>query len=126
MRKLAVVLVFLASSAANAEDLSAGQVYAFCTSKDDAVITACGLFILGVVEGIRFGDGAVMGPDRQLRQRSNTHFCIPDDMPQAQMVSVFQNAVTLLVSKYPEDLKSPAVSIIDAAMNRAFPCAKSN
>lgn len=125
MRKLAVVLVFLASSAANAEELS-GQLYAMCTSKDEVATTACRFFIVGVVQGIGYGDSSVMGPDSHLRQRSTTHFCIPDDMRQSQMVSVFQNTVRLLVTKYPEDLKSPAVSIVDAAMDRAFPCAKSN
>jgi hypothetical protein len=124
MKKFAVILMLLASNVANAEDLSAGKLYAYCTSKDEMIAAGCGFFILGVVEGIRMGDGAEMGPDRQLRQRSHTHFCIPDDFPLPKMVSVFENSVKLLATKYPEDLKSPAVSIVDAAMNRAFPCAK--
>jgi hypothetical protein len=94
MRKLAVVLVFLASSAANAEELSAGQLYAMCTSKDEVATTACRFFIFGVVQGIGYGNSSVMGPDSHLRQRSTTHFCIPDDMPQSQMVTVFQNTVS--------------------------------
>jgi len=58
--------VFLASSAANAEELSAGQLYAMCTSKDEVATTACRFFIFGVVQGIRYGDGSVMGPDSHL------------------------------------------------------------
>jgi Rap1a immunity proteins len=77
-------------------------------------------------EGTSIGDGAEMGPDRRVKQRSKTHFCIPDDIPGSQMVSVLQNSVRLLVTEYPEDLKLPAVSIVDSAMNLAFPCPKSN
>jgi Ssp1 endopeptidase immunity protein Rap1a len=124
MRMLGLVLLLLASSGANAEELSAGQLYAFCTSTDVVATTACRFFILGAVIGIGMGDGAAMGPDRRLRQKSKTHFCIPDDAPQSQMVTVFQDTVRLLMTKYPEDLNSPAVSIIDAAMNRAYPCAR--
>jgi hypothetical protein len=83
MRKLAIVLAFLASNAANAEELSAGQLYEFCTSKEPVATSACRFFILGAVVGINLGDGSIMGPDRQVRERKKTHFCMPDDVSQA-------------------------------------------
>jgi hypothetical protein len=126
MKTLALVFATLASHAANADELSAGQLYAFCTSTDAVATAACRFYILGVVQGIGMGDGATMGADRKLRSRNKTHFCIPDEASQARMVAVFQDTVRLLVTKYPEDLKSPAVSIVDAAMNHAFPCPRSN
>jgi hypothetical protein len=124
MRKLAIILAFLASNAANAEELSAGQLYEFCTSKEPVATSACRFFILGAVLGIGFGDGAIMGPDRQVRERKKTLFCIPDDMSQSQMVSIFVNTMRLVATKYPDDLKMPAISAVGAYMNRAFPCSR--
>jgi len=77
MRKLAIVLAFLASNAANAEELSAGQLYEFCTSKEPVATSACRFFILGAVVGINLGDGTVMGPDRQFRERKKNPFLHP-------------------------------------------------
>jgi len=124
MRKLAIVLAFLASNAANAEELSAGQLYEFCTSKEPVATSACRFFILGAVVGINLGDGTVMGPDRQFRERKKTLFCIPDDMSQTQMVSIFVNAMRLVATKYPDDLKLPAISTVSASMSRAYPCSR--
>jgi Rap1a immunity proteins len=121
-----VCMVIVSFTPAHAEELSTGQVYAFCISKDEVARTACRFFILGAVLGINLGDGAVMGSDKQYRERSRTHFCIPDDIENSTMVSVFQNMVDLDVKKYPEDLKLPAISFVDAAMNRAYPCTKTN
>ena len=124
MRKLAIVLAFLASNAANAEELSTGQLYEFCTSKDRVANSACRFFILGAVVGIGLGDGAIMGPDRQLRERKKTIFCMPDNVSQSQMVSIFVNTTRGLATIYPDDLKLPAVSVVSGSMNRAFPCSR--
>src|SRR5215831_18653208 len=124
MRKLAIVLAFLASNAANAEELSAGQLYEFCTSKEPVATSACRFFILGAVVGINLGDGLIVGPDRQARERTNTHFCMPDDVSQEQLVSIFVNTMRLVATKYPDDLKMPAISAVGAYMNRAFPCSR--
>jgi hypothetical protein len=100
--------------------LSAGQLYEFCTSKEPVATSACRFFILGAVLGIGFGDGAIMGPDRQVRERKKTLFCIPDDMSQSQMVSIFVNTMRLVATKYPDDLKMPAISAVGAYMNGLF------
>lgn len=54
----------------------------------------------------------------------NTHFCMPETLTQAQMVAIFEYTVRQLIAKYPEDMKSPAISLVGAGMNRTFPCAK--
>jgi hypothetical protein len=122
MKAIMLVCALLISQSAIAEELSAGQLYAFCTSREAVARASCRFFILGAVLGIGLGDGAVMGPDKRLREKPRTHFCIPDDTGQDQMVSVFQDAVRLLVTAYPEDLKLPAMGMVDASMSRRYPC----
>jgi hypothetical protein len=124
MRKLAIILAFLASNAANAEELSAGQLYEFCTSKDRVANSACRFFILGAVVGIGLGESSIMGPDRQFRERKKTILCMPDNVSQEQMVSIFVNTTRRVATIYPDDLKMPAVSLVSASMSRAFPCSR--
>src|SRR5260370_37581377 len=110
-RSVAAILVFasvVVSGAANAEELNAGQLYAFCTSQNEVASTACSFFILGVVQGIGLGDGALMGPNGRIKPRGRTHFCIPERVPQDRMVSIFQNTIRVLVDGDPEDLNAPA------------------
>jgi hypothetical protein len=80
-----------------AEVLNAGQLYTFCTSTDEAVKTACRFFVLGAVTGISHGDGSTKGRDGTFAERKKTHFCMPDDMPDSEMVDAFVQTVRLLV-----------------------------
>jgi len=124
---LVVMLLSLAhQSKAGDEVLSARQLYEFCASSDQVLTTACRYFILGAIVGIELGDSAVLGPDRKLRARVKSHFCMPDDFRQSKMVDIFQNMIRALATKYPEDLNSPAISIVDTAMVVAFPCSRAN
>jgi Rap1a immunity proteins len=122
---LALIMGTFSCFSARADELNGGQLYAFCTSSDEVASTACRFFVLGAVTGIGLGDGSTRpAGGRTYVERKKTHFCIPDEMPQSDMVDVFVQTVRLLVMKYPEDIKLPAVSLVDAAMQRRFPCPK--
>jgi hypothetical protein len=120
----ALIISLVACLPAKAEELDGGQLYAFCTSTDAVASAACRFFILGAVTGISMGDGSTKGKEGQAHyvERKKTHFCMPDDMPQDEMVNVFVITVRMLVMKYPEDLKEPAIALVDAAMHNRFPC----
>ena len=123
MRLLAILVLVCASfPARGADELTAGQLYQFCTSADQVAKTACRFYIYGAFQGIVLGDGAVMGADRQMHERRRTHFCPPEDVTQEQMIAIFQFTVRDLIAKYPEDMKSPVISVLVAAFNRTFPC----
>ena len=124
MKKFIVLVFLLSNNVAVADELSARQLYEFCASTDMVSKTACRFFILGAVLGVGLGDSAVMGPDRQFRERPKTHFCIPSGILDSQMVDIFQRTAAVLAATYPNDLNSPAVSIVDAAMSHAFPCGR--
>jgi len=124
MRKMAVLLLLLAFNPAAADEMTAGDLYSFCNAADEMTLTACRFYILGAVQGIAFGDGAVLGGKGRFVPRTKTLFCIPDDMPQSQMIAVFQRGMQPLVRAYPEDLKLPAISLLGAVMHGAFPCEK--
>jgi hypothetical protein len=84
--------------------------------------TACRFYILGVFQGLELGDGAMVGRDGQMVERRKTIFCAPENVSQSQMVDVFQRTMQLLERAYPDDLKSPAVSLVATAMRRSYPC----
>lgn len=124
MKTLAIVLALIASFAAEADELTAGELYAWCKDKYDVSQTACKFYILGVVQGIELGDGSKMGSNNRLSPKKNTIFCAPDNMPVSQMIDVFTTRVRVLEQSYPQDLKLPAVGIVGAAMVNAFPCSR--
>jgi Rap1a immunity proteins len=120
-----VLLLLLIQGTARADELSAGDVYSFCSDRSDATQAACRFFILGAVLGIEYGDGAALG-SAGLVTRIRTQFCLPPNVSQSQMVAIFQSAMTQLKASHPEDLKLPAVPLVGAALGKAFPCPKSN
>src|ERR1017187_5068438 len=111
MRTLIVLTVSLLSFAAQADELSTGQLLEFCTSKDEMVQTACRFFILGVVQGVGAGDGMVLS-GRKFTERTKTHFCVPDNMAQKEMVQTFVSYTNAVLLKYPDDIKLPALSTL--------------
>jgi hypothetical protein len=119
---VSLVVAVLSCVPAQAEELNARQLYAFCTSEDEVVKAACRFYVLGAATGIALGDGLTRGAEGNFVARKKTHCCMPDDTPQSAMVDAFVQSVRLLLTKYPEDLKLSAVSIVDAAMQQRFPC----
>ncbi len=122
----AIFLLFLVSCPPVSAELTAGQLYEFCTSTDEMVRLGCGYFIRGAVGGISLGDSATLGPDGKLVGRSPTHFCMPDDVSGPTMVSVFIKRSKLDFIKFPEDTKLEAIGFLDAIMHITYPCNKKN
>jgi hypothetical protein len=125
--KTACILVLVscfASSPLKADELTAGELYSLCTSTDQNASAACRFFVLGVVQGIEIGDGSYMDANRRLVERKKTILCLPESIPQTQMVSIVRDAMKTVLAAYPGDKDLPATSSILAAMNRKFPCPK--
>jgi len=126
--KAAIILFLLscaASTAAKADDeMTAGELYSFCTSADQLASTTCRFYIVGVVQGIGLGDGTFMDATRKMAERKKTIFCMPENTPQAQMVSIVTDTMRQLFVAHPDDKKLPAIVSILAAMNHRFPCPK--
>jgi hypothetical protein len=118
---IGIGLLFPGSAKADGE-MTAGELYSLCTSADQNAATACRFYVLGVVQGIELGDAAYMGANRQLVERKKTILCLPENTPQAQMVSIVKEAMKSVLTAYPADKDLPATSSIMAAMNRKFPC----
>lgn len=118
--------LLLASGLPARAELTAGQLYEYCTSTDEMVKLGCGYFILGAVEGINLGDGMVLKPNGTFVERSRSHFCLPDEWSGPEMVSVFIKWSKLDFMKFPEDTKLPAITWVGAVMHRAYPCKKAN
>jgi len=106
-----------------ADGLTAEDLYSFCTSKDPMVNNACRFYVLGVVQGVGLGDGSTMDASgKQMIERKKTIFCIPDNMSQAQMVSLVRDMLGLDFKMYPEDKKLEASGMVAGIMHTKFPC----
>src|ERR1051325_8395182 len=109
------------ATSVQAEQLTAGELYSFCTATDDVSQAACRFFVLGVVEGIELADGSTMGKDRRVVAGKKTIFCAPDDVSVYKLTDVFKSRVATLRQAYPDDMKLPAVGVVGAAMVSAYP-----
>jgi hypothetical protein len=105
-----------------ADDLTAAELLEFCMSKDPVVNTACRFFVLGSVNGLSLGSGSERDANGRIRQNGKDFFCVPVGVSQYTLASTFVDTAKLLAAKYPDDLKSPAVSIVSVAMISAYPC----
>jgi hypothetical protein len=114
-----------ASVPAISAELTSGDLYSFCASKDQMAQTACRFYVLGVVQGIETGDGGYMDHStHQMVERTKTILCVPDEVTQSQMVAIVREAMAQDLANYPSDKELPATSIVVAVMNRRFPCAR--
>lgn len=122
--KAAVLILssFALAPAKATGEMTAGDLYALCTSADQNASTACRFYVLGVVQGTEMGDGAYMAANRQLLERRKTILCLSEGVSQSQMVSFVRDALKIDLIAYPGDKELPATSLIVAAMNRKFPC----
>jgi hypothetical protein len=100
-----------------AEQMTAGELYSFCNSSDQAVKNVCRKYILGAVQGIALATA---------KANDKRTFCMPDNMEEVQLVAIVQNTMRVDFAAFPQDRNLPAISIIFAAMIRAFPCPNSN
>jgi hypothetical protein len=94
--------------------MTTGELHSFCNSTDVRVQKQCSLYILGVVQGATLAAGLA---------KDASHFCVPDDIGERELVAIFQKTALDLKRVYPDDMKLPAVSAVVAAISRHFPCA---
>jgi hypothetical protein len=121
---LTFVFLFIVCTA-RADGLTAGDLYSFCISNDKIVNGACRFFVLGVVQGVGIGDGSTMDASgQQMVERKKTIFCIPDNMPQSQMVNLVRDMLGFDFNKYPDDKKLEAAGMVTGVMHTKFPCPK--
>jgi hypothetical protein len=120
---LVFAAMLIISAPAVSEELTNGELYSFCNSKDEMAQTACRFYVLGVVQGVEMGDGGFMDySTRNLVERRKTIICLPDGVPQSQMVAIVKETMIKLFAAYPGDKELPAISTVAVAMNRRFPC----
>lgn len=108
----AVVVPALAQSGSS-QVMSAEQLRSFCVSTDAGLRKLCGVYILGIVEGIGIGKSALGNQKLQ---------CIPDSLGEADVVKTFMVAADTLKAAYPTDLKAGAAGIVGAAFANKYPC----
>jgi hypothetical protein len=124
MRKLITALLLLIPYAAVADQMTAGDLYSFCSARDEMQRTACRFYILGTFQGLALGSGSVVGNKGIMTSRDHPDFCLADETSQTQIVAVFVKHMQAVAQVYPQDLKLPAVSVLGAVMVRSFPCPK--
>ena len=125
MRPLLVFAVLLVAGTAQADELTAGDLYSFCTSNERVLSNACRFYILGVVQGVGLGDGTTMDASgKQMVERKKTIFCIPDDFSQSQMVGLVRDQLGLDFRAYPEDKNLAGVGMVAGVMRTKFPCTR--
>lgn len=127
MRTIGVVAVMLASwfvGTAQADQLSANDLYEFCQSRDIVAKQACRFFILGAIEGMELGDGGRM-VNGQMIERPKTVFCIPSPLPQSTYVDIFVRVAGAMFQAFPQDRQLPAISALMAILHKQFPCPSS-
>jgi hypothetical protein len=117
----AAILALWSIGTVQAQELSAGQLYEFCQSKDFVVHGACRFYVLGAVQGMSLGNGSAIVRG-QLVEKEKTIFCMPDNVPQSEMVSVFVRRAETLFRVYPQDKEMPAISALIGIMHKQFPC----
>src|SRR6266852_5497740 len=127
--KFPIVLTFLlmpcfTSMPLRADELTAGELLSFCTSTDQVTSTACRFYVLGVVQGVGIGDSAYMDATPKLVEKKKTIFCLPDNTPESQMVTIVTDSMIKVFAAYPNNKRLPATGAILAAMFQKFPCPK--
>jgi Rap1a immunity proteins len=123
MRLVLTIALLLIAGSARADEMTAEDLYSFCASNDRMVSNACRFYVLGVVQGVGIGDGSYMdAKSNQLIERKKTIFCIPDDMPQSQMIDLVRDMLGLDFKRYPEDKKLAAAGMVTGIMHTKFPC----
>ncbi len=124
MKNFVLILTLTVCNAAHADELTAGLLYKLCDAKNKVEETACRFYILGVIQGAALVDGSTMVDDGRLVAKNKTLFCEPNGAPQSLLVGVFKKWMQVMLETRPETAKSPAHSVVMAAMHAQFPCGK--
>jgi len=107
------VLCGLASAPAFAAEMTAGDLFEFCVSRDPVNHDTCRFFILGATQAFGMSNGV---GDKGLR------VCVPENTSDAAMVKQFQDMAAIDFTAFPQDRQMPAVALVGAVMTKAYPC----
>ena len=110
---LLVVSITLPASAEH-EGLSVSNLRQICAPSDNRSGEACGYYILGVTEGVAASIG------------DKTQFCVPGGVSLITLESLIEKAIEEDLMLYPADRDLAAVGLVTAAVQKAYPCRRSN
>ncbi len=112
MVRLALASVLaLSSLAAHAGEMTAGLLYAYCKDQYNLSQEACRFYIQGVAD-------SVSRPQAGKPPR----FCPPKALPIAELVGAFYRRVEAVDRIYPQDVTSPAATLLAETLAERFPC----
>jgi Rap1a immunity proteins len=119
MKALPSILALLVLSisfraSAEHERLSVSNLRQICTPSDNRSGEACGYYILGVTDGVAASIG------------DKTQFCVPGGVPLITLESLIEKAIEEDLMLYPADRDLSAVGLVTAAVQKAYPCRRSN
>ena len=115
-RLLAIAsLAFWLPLEALAEQMTVDDLQQICAGSQADTANACRFYILGVVEGSVFGNGAkaAAGP-----------LCIAPDVPGSALVVAVKQAMKADLLAFPQDKSLAAAGFVVAAAMKSFPCKK--
>lgn len=115
MIRLATLLLCLVFTSARADQLTVGDLYRFCTSKDQSEHNACRFYILGAFE-------AVQNLAATLGDRSRRYTCVPRDLTATAMEMAVRKWIESELAEYPNDANGPAAPLITAVITERFGC----
>lgn len=122
---LSAVIAASASGPALAENMSGNSLYEACTTENGVTAGFCIGYVVGVIEGIRYGLAVPMwsaGEDSSevINKLSDgvLMYCPPPEVQNGQHVDV----VNKYLQSHPEKRHMPARLLIHIALREAFPC----
>lgn len=108
------------SEGANAKELTVSDLQHVCNSQGRANDAECGLYILGVVQGITIGMQMADGKFAGGRP------CVPDNIPLSKLEPRVKAELGWDLKVFPEDKNKPASTFIGAFIASNFPCDKAH
>jgi hypothetical protein len=110
---LALVLVGAAGPAPGGDRMTVIALQAMCAAADEASQRACQFYILGVAEGVAMQAEA---------DSDSPRICLPAKLDATAMERVVAKAISDELRIAPAERDRPAIEIVGAAIEQAFPC----
>lgn len=110
---VAALALCLVAQRAAAGPMLASDLAKFCNAPDKTSQTACGLYVLGVENGMYMGAGF---------DKKKPPFCLPDDFSMARMAALVTASMKSDLVAHPEDGKLTAGGMVAGALVAHYPC----
>lgn len=127
-RVLALVCAFLSAGVtARAENVTGNEVYAACTIDNDLALDGfCAGYVIGLVEGLRYGAAVPLIVIRAGENLENVAlmadsflgFCAPSEAQYSQ----HRDIIVKYLAAHPETRHESARTLAISALAEAFPC----